>query len=75
MSDLVLTQGYYSTDFMGDMAFVSQCPLRWLDAYLTCLSFGGGFEMMKDGRDIDGIWTLLESGIWYVPRESSLSVT
>ncbi|KAI9445850.1 high nitrogen upregulated cytochrome P450 monooxygenase 2 [Lactarius psammicola] len=26
-------------------------------------AFGGGFEMMKAGRDIDGIWTLLESGI------------
>ncbi|KAI9447484.1 high nitrogen upregulated cytochrome P450 monooxygenase 2 [Lactarius indigo] len=36
---------YFTTDFMGDMAF------------------GGGFEMMKAGRDVDGLWTLLESGI------------
>jgi cytochrome P450 len=36
---------YFTTDFMGDMAF------------------GGGFEIMKAGRDIDGLWTLLESGI------------
>jgi hypothetical protein len=40
------------------------------DAYLTRLSFGGGFEMMKDGRDVDGLWTLLESGIWYVPTRA-----
>ncbi len=37
------------------------------DADSTSLSFGGGFEIMKAGRDIDGLWTLLESGIWYVP--------
>ncbi|KAI9445851.1 high nitrogen upregulated cytochrome P450 monooxygenase 2 [Lactarius psammicola] len=36
---------YFTTDFMGDMAF------------------GGGFEMMKAGRDVDGLWTLLESGV------------
>jgi len=23
--------------------------------------------MMKAGRDIDGLWTLVESGVWYVP--------
>jgi len=37
---------YFSTDFMGDMAF------------------GGGFELMKAGRDVDGLWTVLESGLW-----------
>lgn len=36
---------YFTTDFMGDMAF------------------GGGFEIMKAGRDTDGLWTLLESGM------------
>jgi len=36
---------FFSTDFMGDMAF------------------GGGFELMKAGRDVDGVWTLLESGL------------
>jgi cytochrome P450 len=36
---------YFSTDFMGDMAF------------------GGGFEFMKAGRDVDGFWKLLESGM------------
>jgi hypothetical protein len=55
---------------MGDMAFVSQCFSDGVDAYLTYLSFGGGFEMMKDGRDVDGIWTLLESGVWYVPTRA-----
>ncbi|KAF8270117.1 high nitrogen upregulated cytochrome P450 monooxygenase 2 [Lactarius quietus] len=43
--DMTLWLKYFSTDFMGDMAF------------------GGGFELMKDGRDIDGIWTLLESNL------------
>ncbi|KAH9057217.1 high nitrogen upregulated cytochrome P450 monooxygenase 2 [Lactarius vividus] len=43
--DMTRWSKYFTTDFMGDMAF------------------GGGFEIMKAGRDIDGIWTLLESGI------------
>ena|ERR1700677_3511633 len=42
------------------------------DANLTCLRFGGGFEMMKDGGDIDGIWTLLGSSMWYVPWHASV---
>ena len=25
--------------------------------------FGGGFELMRDGGDKDGLWTLLESGL------------
>ena len=29
---------------------------------------------MKAGRDIDGLWTLIESTIWYVLTECSLSV-
>ncbi|KAL5498761.1 hypothetical protein ACEPAH_2116 [Sanghuangporus vaninii] len=37
--------GYFTTDFMGDMAF------------------GGGFELMRDGGDKDGIWTIIESGL------------
>ncbi|KAL5476717.1 hypothetical protein ACEPAI_2903 [Sanghuangporus weigelae] len=36
---------YFSTDFMGDMAF------------------GGGFELMRDGYDKDGIWMMIESGL------------
>ena len=30
---------------------------------LACLRFGVGFEMMKAGRDVDGLWTHLEAGI------------
>jgi len=44
--DMTLWFEYFSTDFMGDMAF------------------GGGFELMKAGRDVDGVWTLLESNLW-----------
>ncbi|KAI9445739.1 high nitrogen upregulated cytochrome P450 monooxygenase 2 [Lactarius psammicola] len=40
---------------------------EWLKYFSTDLmgdmAFGGGFEIMKAGRDIDGLWTLLESGI------------
>jgi len=43
--DMTLWLKYFSTDFMGDMAF------------------GGGFELMKAGRDVDGFWTLLESSL------------
>jgi len=56
---------FFSTDFMGDMAF------------------GGGFELMKAGRDIDGFWTILESSIciicvsshvpWIVPLFTSIA--
>jgi len=46
---------YFSTDFMGDMAF------------------GGGFELMKAGKDIDGIWTLLESTICITAVTSHIS--
>ena len=51
---------------MGDMAFVS----HFSDGAKTDWSlfrFGGGFELMKAGRDDDGFWTLLESNLWYVP--------
>ena len=29
------------------------------------LRFGGGFELMRAGRDVDGVWTLIESTVWY----------
>ncbi|KAH9035153.1 high nitrogen upregulated cytochrome P450 monooxygenase 2 [Lactarius deliciosus] len=47
--DMTEWLNFFTTDFMGDMAF------------------GGGFEMMKAGRDVDGLWTLLESGVRCVP--------
>lgn len=31
--------------------------------------FGGGFELMRDGQDNEGIWTLLESALEYVASE------
>ncbi|KAH8990973.1 hypothetical protein EDB92DRAFT_1862315 [Lactarius akahatsu] len=34
--------------------------------FIGDMAFGGGFEIMKAGRDIDGVWTHLESGMWYV---------
>ncbi|CAK5277509.1 unnamed protein product [Mycena citricolor] len=36
--------GYFTFDFMGDMAF------------------GGGFEMMRDRGDKDGLWKMIEEG-------------
>ncbi|KAI9445853.1 cytochrome P450 [Lactarius psammicola] len=40
---------------------------QWLKYFATDfmgdMTFGGGFEMMKAGKDINGLWTLLESGI------------
>lgn len=46
--------------------------LGWSNANLSCLRFGGGFEMMKAGGDVDGIWTLFGSGMWYVPWHASV---
>ena len=60
------TESYHRTDFMGDMAFVPQYFSDGADANSVCLRFGGGFELMKAGRDVDGVWTLIESAIWYV---------
>ncbi|CAK5277250.1 unnamed protein product [Mycena citricolor] len=36
--------GYFTFDFMGDMAF------------------GGGFEMLRDGGDREGLWKIIEDG-------------
>ncbi|KAI9446339.1 high nitrogen upregulated cytochrome P450 monooxygenase 2 [Lactarius indigo] len=40
---------------------------EWLKYFATDfmgdMAFGGGFEIMKAGRDTDGLWTLLASGI------------
>ena len=52
---------------MGDMASVSHCFSIGVVADSACLRFGGGFELMKVGRDTDGFWTLIESSLWYVP--------
>ncbi|KAH9001150.1 high nitrogen upregulated cytochrome P450 monooxygenase 2 [Lactarius akahatsu] len=41
---------------------------KWLKYFATDfmgdMAFGGGFELMKAGRDTDGLWTLLESSLW-----------
>ncbi|KAN0137375.1 Cytochrome P450 [Lactarius tabidus] len=31
--------------------------------FMGDMAFGGGFELMKAGRDVDGFWTLIESGL------------
>ncbi|KAI0265785.1 cytochrome P450 [Gloeopeniophorella convolvens] len=43
--DIGMWLSFFTTDFMGDMAF------------------GGGFELVRDGEDKVGIWTLIESGL------------
>ncbi|KAI0265036.1 high nitrogen upregulated cytochrome P450 monooxygenase 2 [Gloeopeniophorella convolvens] len=44
--DVCAWMNFFTTDFMGDMAF------------------GGGFELMRDGGDKEGLWTLLQSNIY-----------
>ena len=51
---------------MGDMASVSHYFSIGVAVDSACLRFGGGFELMKVGRDTDGFWTLIESSLWYV---------
>ncbi|KAL5514477.1 hypothetical protein ACEPAG_2565 [Sanghuangporus baumii] len=40
---------------------------EWISFFATDfmgdMAFGGGFELMRDGGDKDGIWTLIESGL------------
>ena len=64
--DLCLSSDYHSADFMGDMASVSHYFSIGVVVDSACLRFGGGFELMKVGRDTDGFWTLIESSLWYV---------
>ena len=54
---------------MGDMASVSHYFSIGVAVDSACLRFGGGFELMKVGRDTDGFWTLIESSLWYVSTE------
>ncbi|KAN0137404.1 Cytochrome P450 [Lactarius tabidus] len=59
-----------------DMAVVEIFHISWVawrlspnhfsesaDPDPTCLRFGGGFEIMKAGRDVDGLWVHIEAGI------------
>ena len=64
--DLSLSPNYHSADFMGDMASVSHYFSIGVVVDSACLRFGGGFELMKVGRDTDGFWTLIESSLRYV---------
>ena len=31
--------------------------------FMGDMVFGGGFEFMRDGKDNDGIWTMMESAM------------
>lgn len=33
------------------------------------MAFGGGFELMRDGGDREGIWKLMESALEFVLHE------
>lgn len=50
---------------MGDMAYVFVLSLWILIFTIFCLSFGGGFELMRDGQDKIGVWTMLEETMEY----------
>jgi cytochrome P450 len=43
--DMARFTGFFTFDFMGDMAF------------------GGGFELMRDKGDTQGVWTIIEGGL------------
>ncbi|KAH8993809.1 hypothetical protein EDB86DRAFT_2927651, partial [Lactarius hatsudake] len=51
---------------------------EWLNFFTTDfmgdMAFGGGFEMIKGGRDVGGLWTLLESGVRTMHLSSSLHI-
>ncbi|THH05653.1 hypothetical protein EW145_g4639 [Phellinidium pouzarii] len=46
--DLAEWISFFTTDFMGDMAF------------------GGGFELMRDGGDKEGVWSTIEDGMEFL---------
>jgi hypothetical protein len=49
-------------DFMGDMACVYLVVNRSIVHLPGSFSFGGGFEMLRDGGDNEGLWTIIENG-------------
>jgi Cytochrome P450 len=53
---------------MGDMTQVFRHRVQ-IDADSIQPSFGGGFELMKAGGDVDGIWALFESSIQYASAQ------
>lgn len=48
------------------MACVRALLLQTLIFTIYCRSFGGGFELMRDGQDKIGVWTMLEETMEYV---------
>ncbi|KAN0137403.1 Cytochrome P450 [Lactarius tabidus] len=58
--DDIIQRSDYKANAVVDMT-------QWFKYFATDfmgdMAFGGGFEMMKDGRDVDGIWTLLGSNM------------
>ena len=53
-----------SFDFMGDLTWV-QLKLAGLRYWLGPYSFGGGFEMMQEGGDSHGLWSIILEGMRY----------
>lgn len=47
---------------MGDMVCVVQVLVVAHDNDYHPISFGGGFNFMKEG-DIEGVWHMMESGL------------
>lgn len=37
--------------------------------FMGDMAFGGGFELMRDGGDREGIWKLMEDALEFVPLE------
>src|ERR1700761_6811910 len=50
---------------MGDMACVARArpfPHLFIFHSRSARSFGGGFEMLRDGGDKNGLWAIIEQG-------------
>lgn len=55
--DLGMWIGYFTFDFMGDMAYVPSPTLDARNSY-DLRRFGGGFEMLQEG-DVAGFWAMI----------------
>ena len=64
--DLSRSIGYFTFDFMGDMAYVTSLITTIPGAERQLNSFGGPFHMLSDGGDRSGFWYMLEKFAVYV---------
>lgn len=51
---------------MGDLAYAPPMQILIHELIQPVLRFGGGFELIKDGKDNTGYWKLIEGTIMWV---------